>query len=215
MKNKAEFRHGQPVIEMRSANGVVELREADEGSTTAPVISGYAAVYDTASTGLGYFTELIMPGAFDETDFSGCIGLFNHDENIILGSVRAGTVKIEVDAKGLRYEITPPSNDYIRNVALEPMRRGDLNNSSFRFSLDWSGPESPDEWLWDYVNDVAVRKIHKIARVTDVSPVLFPAYDAADSSLRKAGEVKDLAIQARIAEERSKKRVYTDISLYM
>lgn len=186
-------------IELRSFASNIELREAGEGQDSGRVIFGYAAIYSERSTGLPWFEEIIMPGAFDATDFSDCAALFNHDENIILGSVRGGSLEIKVDARGLAYEVTPPDNQYITDMVLGPMSRGDLSKSSFRFQMNEDDREA-EEWIWDSVNDIAVRKIHKIARVLDVSPVLFPAYDASESAVRKAGEVagtKDKAEQVQ------------------
>lgn len=210
MKN--EIRKGSAEMELRSFASNVEIREMQDDSTTVAVITGYAAVFEEPSTGLGFFTEIIERGAFDESDFTNCIGLFNHDENIILGSVRSGTVKLEIDEKGLRYEIIAPDNDYIRNMVIAPMRRGDLVHSSFRFMLDHESGEA-DTWYWNDNDFTAIRKIHKIASVLDVSPVLFPAYDAASSSVRKAGEVKELRQQAEQAGSRAKNAL--SIDLYM
>lgn len=210
MKN--EIRKGSTEMELRSFTGKMELREATEGSTTPAVIFGYAAVFDAPSTGLGWFTETIERGAFDNTDFSNCIGLFNHDENLILGSVKRNSVRVGIDEVGLWYEIDVPANDYIRSIVLDPMRRGDIDSSSFRFQLDDSDPTA-QEWFWNETDYTAIRKIHKIASVLDVSPVLFPAYDAASSSVRKAGEVKELRQQAEQAGSRAKNAL--SIDLYM
>lgn len=199
-------------IEARTFGAQIELRAIGDDSTTAPVISGYAAVFEQESTGL-WFTEVIMRGAFDESDFSGCKAVFNHDENIILGSVSGGTLKLEVDERGLKYEITPPDTAYVRDMVIAPMRRGDLDKSSFRFVMDYN-QENADTWSWDAVNDVAVRKINKIARVMDVSPVLFPAYDAADSTVRKAGECSELREQAEKAEQQDKEARNSSVIIY-
>lgn len=211
--NKGEIRKGaKNEIEARTFGAKIELREMGEDSTTSPVISGYAAVFDEPSTGL-WFTEVIMRGAFDNSDFSGCKAVFNHDENIILGSVSGGSLKLEIDERGLKYEITPPDTAYVRDMVIAPMRRGDLDKSSFRFVMDYND-EGADTWSWDAVNDVAVRKVNKIARVMDVSPVLFPAYDAADSTVRKAGECSELREQAEKAEQQNKEVNNSSVLIY-
>lgn len=174
----------------------VEEKRASDGSTTAPIIVGYGAVFGVASTGL-WWEEILMRGCMDETDFSSCFGLFNHDENAVLGSVRAGSVELTVDDYGLYYKITPPDSVVVRDLYVEPIRRGDVVHSSFRFSLDYSDPANPpDEWMYDEERDVVVRKINKISRVNDVSPVLFPAYDAAESSIRAATSFDEMREKA-------------------
>ena len=47
--------------ETRGYNGGLVLEERE---SAGPVITGYAAVYDSDSVDLGYFTEVIRPGAF-------------------------------------------------------------------------------------------------------------------------------------------------------
>lgn len=60
-----------------------------------------------------------MRGCMDETDFSSCFGLFNHDENAVLGSVRAGSVELTVDDYGLYYKITPPDSVVVRDLYVD------------------------------------------------------------------------------------------------
>lgn len=182
----------------------IDENRSSDGSTASPIIIGYGAVFGVASTGL-WWEEILMRGCMDETDFSGCYGLFNHDENAVLGSVRGGSLSLKVDDYGLHYEITPPNNDVVRSLYVEPIRRGDVIHSSFRFALDYSDPENqPDEWIYDEARDVVVRKINKIARVSDVSPVLFPAYDAAESSIRAAVAFDEMREKAEGVKRSSK-----------
>lgn len=183
----------------------IESRSADDGSTTLPVIVGYGAVFESPSTGLPW-VEILSRNCMDNTDFSQCFGLFNHEENIILGSVRSGSVILNVDDNGLHYQITPPDNDYVRAMYVDPIKRGDVIQSSFRFALDYSDPANPpDEWYYDEENDQVVRKINRIYSVTDVSPVLFPAYDSAESSIRSA-----MSFNEKRKKEVEEKRSYQD-----
>ncbi|QPX75418.1 putative prohead protease [Serratia phage vB_SmaS_Opt-169] len=187
-------------IEKRSISGRVSLSETRDGEGAAvdsnPVISGYAAVYEQPSSDL-WWIETIRRGAFDNADFSQCFSFWNHNEDVILGSVRGGSLQVKVDEKGLFYEVKPDAkNSYIDGVALSPMRRGDVTHSSFRF-IEVPGTS---EWRWDEESDIVYRTITQIARVLDVSPVVFPAYDAADSSLRKAEELRSGANNSKMAE---------------
>ena len=98
-------------------------------------------------------------------------GLFNHDSNFVLGRNKADTLKVKTNANGLQYEIDLPDTQTIRDLVLEPIKRGDVDQSSFGFIVG-QGNES-----WDENDDgVLIRTIHKIRELFDVSPVTFPAY---------------------------------------
>ena len=91
----------------------LEVRKDSNGRT---VIQGYAALYhrDNApaeSQDLGGFVERIMPGAFDEVLSTNpdVFGRYNHDR--LLGRTSAGTVRLYLDDRGLRYEIDPKPAD--------------------------------------------------------------------------------------------------------
>lgn len=190
-------------IELRSLAEDANVQFTEAGENRSSTIGGYAAVTGVSSTGL-WWEEIILPGAFDNTDFSRCLGLFNHNEEAVLGSVKAGTVRCTVDAKGLAYEIDTPQNELIQALYVDPIRRGDVDKSSFRFMLDFSNPDDfPDEWIFDDDNDTVIRKIKRISSVLDVSPVLFPAYDAADSSMRTATVIREMCQRAEDAKRKA------------
>lgn len=155
----------------------VSIETRAEGE--APIIIGYAATFNQRSKNLGGFVEVIAPGAFDDVLEDDVRGLFNHDSNIVLGRTLSGTCKITVDNIGLRYEITPPETQTVRDLVLAPIQRGDINGSSFAFQIKSDGES------WDEDDDgVYVRTITKIARLKDVSPVTYPAYNDTDSAVR-------------------------------
>jgi HK97 family phage prohead protease len=147
-----------------------------------PKITGYAAVfYNSADAGTQYelwsdLVERIMPGAFDralrEDDVR---ALFNHDPSLLLGRTEPGTLKLAVDAVGLRYEIDPPATQLGRDVA-ESIKRGDLSGSSFSFIAD--------AVTWRKQADApTVREVVSV-RLFDVGPVTFPAYTATSAQAR-------------------------------
>lgn len=150
-----------------------------------PTIVGYAAVfYDPADPGTEYMldppdiVERIMPGCFDralrEDDV---LARFNHDENLLLGRTRSGTLRLVVDRRGLRYEIDPPDTTVGRDV-MELIRRGDLFGSSFRFA--------PLATKYRDDGGAYVVERHDVLLV-DVGPVDFPAYTSTEAGLRTAG----------------------------
>lgn len=154
-----------------------------------PMLVGYAAVfYDPADAGTEYrlwgdVYERILPGAFDRAVKEDDVrALFNHEASIILGRNKAGTLRLFVDAKGLRYEADPPDTEQARAV-IEAIRRGDVSGSSFGFLPDKTRflEEQRDGKMVTVVEREAVE-------LFDVSPVTFPAYASASSGLRSAGD---------------------------
>ncbi|KAA6031405.1 HK97 family phage prohead protease, partial [Pantoea sp. F_11] len=131
--------------------------------------------------------------------------LFNHDPNFILGRSAAGTLALSVDDKGLRYEITAPETQTIRDLVIAPMQRGDISQSSFAFRIARDG----DDWYQDD-DGVLIHEIYQVSRLFDVSPVTYPAYQQAGSSVRSmqawqeahdSGAMKK-AVNQRMARER-------------
>jgi hypothetical protein len=164
---------GTANMERRTYN--VELR-MDEKSGK-PQITGYAALYDSESELFyGNFREKIARGAFDDADMSDVRALFNHDPNFVLGRTKNNTLMLELDERGLRYTITPPDTQLVRDLVIEPMKRGDVSQSSFGFTL------MDDEW--DESGEYPVRTLTRIGEVMDVSPVTFPAYTQTEASAR-------------------------------
>lgn len=189
--------------EIRCYSGEVRAEQSGEQPTT---IIGYGSVFDSRSEIiLGSFREIIRPGAFDEVLNDDVRALFNHDPNFILGRRTAGTLALSVDEKGLRYDITSPDTQTIRDLVIAPMMRGDISQSSFAFRVARDG----EEWYQDE-DGVVIREITKFSRLLDVSPVTYPAYHEADSAVRSMKawqEARDSgaltkAINQRMARER-------------
>lgn len=164
-----------PEIERRFFESMVECRQT-EGKE---LIMGYGAIFNIKSALIwGMFEEKIAPGAFDKADLSDIRGLINHQANLILGRTKSGTCRVFIDERGLRYEITPPETSYCKDLIVS-MKRGDINQSSFAFTIDEDGDE------WDDTVEPWQRTITKIKRVYDVSPVTFAAYPDASAGIGK------------------------------
>ncbi|EOT1738166.1 HK97 family phage prohead protease [Klebsiella pneumoniae] len=175
--------------EVRSFLGEVRTESQNEQPTK---IIGYAAVFNSRSEPMYGFREIIAPGAFDDVLQDDVRGLFNHDPNYVLGRTTSNTLAISVDAHGLRYEITAPDTQTIKDLVVAPISRGDVNQSSFAFRVAPGG----ERWYEDD-EGVVIREITKFSRLYDVSPVTYPAYRAADSSVRSLENWK----QQRSGEE--------------
>ncbi|MDK9356701.1 HK97 family phage prohead protease [Lelliottia wanjuensis] len=186
--------------ELRSYSGEIRA-EQREGDVTH--IVGYGSVFDVLSEPMWGFREIIRPGAFDDVLGDDVRGLFNHDANFVLGRTVAATMTLTVDERGLHYDIIAPETPTIRDLVIAPMQRGDITQSSFAFRVAPGG----DNWYEDD-DGVIIREITKVGRLYDVSPVTYPAYQAADSSVRSLLDWKETrartlqAINAKAARER-------------
>lgn len=137
-------------------------------------IVGYAALFNKETELMPGLRERIAPGAFDDVLQDDVRALFNHDPNIILAR-SPKTLTLTVDEKGLRYEFTPPNTTDGNNL-LESIERGDVNQSSFGFSIKKDSFERRD--------GAQVRTIEKVKRLYDISPVTYPAYQDTTVALR-------------------------------
>lgn len=140
----------------------VELRKEGE----AEYFHGLAVPFGQI-TDLGYFTEEISREAFSEVLNDDVRGLFNHDPDVILGRSAAGTMTLEVNDSGVYYSIRYNPNDPDHVRVMEKVKRGDVNQSSYAFSVKdekWSQREGRNH-----------RTINKIERWYDVAPVTYPA----------------------------------------
>ena len=162
--------------EVRSHKAIIEKREfrMENAEYEGNTIRGYAAVYNSDSEWMGGFYEQIATGAFDDVLDNDTRAYFNHDENLLLGRVSSGTLRLGTDARGLYYEVDLPNTSYANDL-VELMKRGDVNQSSFAFLIDSD--------RWEERDGKTYRIIEKVSRLLDVSPVSQPAYESATSEL--------------------------------
>lgn len=182
-------------MEKRIFNVETRVDSTDDGKD---VVVGYASVYDSRSNNLGGFYEFVERGVFNEDliNSSDVRSLINHDPNLILARNTSGTLKLEADAQGLRYEFEMPETSYGKDLAVS-MKRGDITQSSFAFTVE------EDDWSTDD-NGNDLRTIKKIKRLYDVSPVTYPAYqDANDLTIAQRGlaEYKETLKKVDVIEE--------------
>jgi len=175
-------------IERRQIIRDLEIRSEGDGMT----LRGYAAVFNSPSQPLP-FTETIAPGAFrDSLNSRNDIKLlWNHDTGTVLGSTRAGTLKVSEDNHGLLIEAMLPDTQAGRDAATL-IKRGDVNAFSFGFRVATNGDEWPS----------ADQRILKRVNVHEVSVVSWPAYTATEgtASVRGMTELADKI--SRLAEIR-------------
>lgn len=154
-----------PRLERRSA--VHELRAVGDEMR----IGGHAAVFNELSVELWGFREQIAPGAFvDAIKRSDAKALFNHDPRLILGRMKAQTLRVWEDERGLAFECDLPDTQMARDL-LVSIKRGDITQMSFAFSVAEGGDD------WAYVGPNLIRTVNRVEEVFDVSPVTYPAYE--------------------------------------
>ena len=173
---------------------IVNQFEARTMDGSKAVISGYASIFDRSSQVLGGgFVEQIKRGAFTktlqergtQTSRDDIKALFNHSTDLVLGSKRAGTLKLSEDTKGLHYEVDLDLDITHHRSAFKMIERGDVTNSSFGFDVieeRWSVSENSD--------DPVLREVLE-TRLYEVSPTPFPAYE--DSTVTTERSFKGLA----------------------
>lgn len=173
----------------------IRTMPGDDGQSESPVISGYAAVYNSESDLLyGFFREVIRPGAFDGSLGNDVRALWNHNASYVLGRTSAGTLDIRSDAKGLYFEVTPPNATWANDL-VESIRRKDINQMSFGFMVN--------EDNWETLEDGTEMRELLNVDLQEVSVVTFPAYQATSAGVRSIDEAEE-EIKQRY-EERQKK----------
>jgi hypothetical protein len=160
---------------------ITKLSTRDATEEQPSKITGYAAVFNSKTTIGGWFDEVIEPGAFARSlsENSDIRALFNHNWDNVLGRTKSGTLRLEEDEKGLKFEIELPNTSVGRDLA-ESMSRGDINQCSFGF---WITEEN-----WDYSVEPALRTIKEV-ELYEISVVSIPAYDDTEVSLVRSKEI--------------------------
>lgn len=157
---------GQALSKMETRVTVTdfEVREEQDGMH----LTGYAARFNEASEPLP-FREYIAPGAFKRSlqSRNDVKLLWNHDSSTVLGSTRAGTLKLTEDNQGLRVSAILPDTQAGRDAKVL-INRGDVTGFSFGFTV----PQGGDSW-----NEDGTERTLNAVRLMEVSTgVAFPAY---------------------------------------
>lgn len=169
-------------VERRYTPGLLTLRNnAEEGAPGT--ISGYAAVFNKLSRSLGGFVEELNRSVFDRAandGYNDVICRYNHDDNILLGTIRGGTLALSTDQNGLRYDCVPPNS---RADIVELVERGDISQSSFAFRAV--------EDDWSMTDQSYPKRTLLSVELVDVAPVVTPAYPDTTAGLRSLAQKFD------------------------
>ena len=166
------------------------LREAVEGEKESRTIEGYGAVFDEESVvlndieGLPPYIEIIEKGAVTEEllrEMDIKMTLFHNREKILARWAKGeGTLNLSVDEIGVHYEFEAPQT-VDGDTAIELVKRGDLNGSSFMF---WIGK---GDFTREKGKDGIYRhRIKRIRRIDDMTIAADPAYKATTVATREA-----------------------------
>lgn len=182
-------------LERRYTPGQVEVRAAAEKKRT---IGGYAAKFNKPSQNLGGFIEVIDPAAFNRSrgnGFPDVMARYNHDDNMLLGTTGAGTLRLAVDEVGLTYEVDVPQ---ARADVYELVERRDVGKSSFAFQVIGSDGDS-----WGLSDQNFPQRTLQSVNLVDVAPVNTPAYTDTDTAVRSLAKHVHAEVDEvrRIAQE--------------
>lgn len=191
-------------LEQRSYNFEIRAEETEQGN----IITGRPIVYNSR-TDLGWFDEIIEPGALSKTDLTDVRFLVNHDTSKIpLARSRRNngnsTMKLTVDDAGMGIRVTLDTENNSEARALySAVQRGDISGMSFMFGI------SDEEWE-NLESDHPTRHIRAISTVVEVSAVTFPAYESTEINARSKEALDNARSTLDKVRQRSALSVDTD-----
>lgn len=172
---------------------------AEQNEEHGHFLTGRPIVY-AQRTDLGWFDEIIEPGALDTTDLKDVRFLVNHNVDMIplarsRNNNENSTMQLRVDEQGMviRVDLDTENNADAKSL-YSAVNRGDISGMSFMFSVD------KDSWE-DQESDHPTRRVIAISRVLEVSAVTFPAY--AQTTIQTRG-ISDALESARESLESAK-----------
>ena len=162
------------IRQLRSEASQFQVREA-EGDLS---IEGYFSVFNSIYELWPGATESVAPGAFSETLGNDIRALVNHNDTLVLGRNKAGTLELREDSHGLwgKNKVNPNDSDAMN--LYERVKRGDVNQCSFGFDITDEETSISDN------GDIhwTIKKVE----LYEVSCCTFPAYESTNISARSA-----------------------------
>lgn len=190
-------------LEQRSYQFEVRAEESEAGNIiTGPI------VYNSR-TDLGWFDEIIEPGALNNTDLTDVRFLVNHDTSKIpLARSRRNngnsTMQLTTDNDGLGIRVTLDTENNSEARALySAVQRGDISGMSFMFGI------RDEEWE-NLDSDHPTRHIRDISTVVEVSAVTFPAYESTEINARSKEALDNARSAVETARQQNAPSVDTD-----
>lgn len=195
----------------------VEFKQAD-APTDGLTLEGYGAVFNAPTeidSWEGRFTEVIAPGAFKKSLRERTPRMqFDHGTHPMIGSLPIGTItEISEDERGL-YVQGRLHDNWLMEPVRDAIRDGSVDGMSFRFSVvrdEWTG-EDGKKLAAEEVSDALyyggrgkLTRTLKEVKISEVGPVVWPAYEATSVSVRSRGPV--IIDPAKLHEQGTRKRL--------
>ena len=174
---------------------------------------GEAAVYNSKSVNMGWgdvaIFEFVEPGFFNEALATSDVRcLQDHTSHLILGRRKpdgTGTMELSTDG-AFSYKTLHPGTT-IANDLEKSMSRGDIDGSSFGFSIKYiEDGDDIDGQRWERQENGDWHSFlvpNGCKRIYDVGPVTFPAYPAASSGVSER-HLRSFEAAKKEYEERQK-----------
>lgn len=163
-----------PSKEREYRNMEMRILPLEEGSEPSYIVEGYASTFQPyvlfSEDGVDY-SERIEPTAFDDADLTDVVFRVDH-EGRVYARTSAGTVKVWTDEHGLAQRTDLGRTQKAREL-FDEIAAGNYPKMSFAFSV------AQDH----YDRATHTRVIDRIAKVYDVSPVVFPANPTTELSV--------------------------------
>lgn len=156
-----------------------KLQTRDNSTDDEMKIAGYFVVFNTETEIYDGMFEEISDKAFKDIDLTDIRALADHDTAKVLGRTKSKTLILKVDEKGLYGEITINKDDTEAVNLYQRVKRGDIDQCSFGFSILNETMEQRE--------DGSVKWTITEIELFEVSVVTFPAYS-------------DTAVEARSAQ---------------
>lgn len=185
---------------MRSRMGQFRAQEIDGQK----YIVGYFAVFNSVYQITPKISESIDPGAFDGQTEEDIRALINHDDTLVLGRTKAGTLELKITEKGLWGKILINENDQDALNLYARVQRGDVDQCSFGFEI----LEEKEQIREDGGTHWLIKKV----QLFEVSCCTFPAYEDTSIEARKRQtQIQTRARETEAWKKRLKERIQSGI----
>lgn len=158
-------------------------------------IEGYAVVFGQESRVMydkekrRAFVEVIEKGAITEELLRSCDvkAVLEHNKQRLLARCfrGVGSLTLELDDYGLKYRFDSP-NTVDGDFVVEMIKRGDIFGSSFAY---FTNDKDKGKVTYSMKDGLVLRTVHKIDRITDISPVADPAFFGTDVTVRSMDDM--------------------------
>lgn len=169
-----------PEMELRTVlTEDIEYREDNDN----PAVGGYVVRWDKLSEEMFGFREKVAKGAFLKSlSEMRVLSFWNHNSDMVLGNTDNGSLVLQEDERGLKFDLTLPDTSIGRD-ARALIKRGDVKGMSFGFRT------LREEW--DEADPKKVIRTLLEVRLYEVSPTPMPAYPQSTVAARSLEDVRN------------------------